>query len=68
MSTGLLCRWTICLYDDDDGGDDIPLAIASAPPAAKNVKVFLFQPISVTMRRINAILLHNCFVRNDPHI
>jgi len=30
--------------------------------------VFLFQRISVTAQRFNAILLHNCFVRDDPDL
>jgi len=30
--------------------------------------LLLFQRISITMRRFNAILLHNCFVRDDPDL
>jgi len=30
--------------------------------------LFLFQRISITMQRFNAILLHNCFVRDDPDL
>ena len=30
--------------------------------------LFLCQRISITMQRFNAILLHNCFVRDDPDL
>jgi len=30
--------------------------------------LLLFQRISITMRRFNAILLHNCFVCDDSDI
>jgi len=43
----------------------MPPAVASLHLAAKIVSLFLFQRISVTMQRFNAILLHNCCVRDD---
>jgi len=30
--------------------------------------LLLFQRISITVRRFKAILLHNCFVRDDPDL
>jgi len=30
--------------------------------------IFLFQRISITMQRFNAILLHDCFDRADPDL
>ena len=30
--------------------------------------LFLFQRVSIVMQRFNAILLHNCFVRDDPDL
>jgi hypothetical protein len=34
----------------------------------ERASLFLFQRISITMQRFNAILLHNCFVRDDPDL
>ena len=31
-------------------------------------EVFFFFNISITMQRYNAILFHNCFVRDDPDL
>ena len=38
----------------------------SSSSGEKRESLFLFQRISITMKRFNALLLHNCFVRDDP--
>ena len=38
----------------------------SSSSGEERESLFLFQRISITMQRFNAILLHNCFVRDDP--
>ena len=40
----------------------------SSSSGEERESLFLFQRISITMQRFNAILLHNCFVRDDPDL
>ena len=40
----------------------------SSSSGEKRESLFLFQHISNTMQRFNVILLHNCFVRDDPDL
>jgi len=40
----------------------------SSSSGKERESLFLFQRISITMQRFNAILLHNCFVRDDPDL
>jgi hypothetical protein len=42
----------------------MPLAVASVHRAAK----YFFHGISITTQRFDAILSHNCFVRNDSDL
>ena len=40
----------------------------SSSSGEEHESLFLFQRISITMQRFNAILLHNCFVCDDPDL
>jgi len=40
----------------------------SSSSGVERESLFLVQRISVTMQRFSAILLHNCFVRDDPDL
>jgi hypothetical protein len=40
----------------------------SSSSGEERESLFLFQRISITMQHFNAILLHNCFVRDDPDL
>ena len=40
----------------------------SSSSGEERESLFLFQRISITMQCFNAILLHNCFVRDDPDL
>jgi hypothetical protein len=40
----------------------------SSSSGEERERIFLFQRISITMQRFNVILLHDCFVRDDPDL
>ena len=44
------------------------LLVISSSSGEERESLFLFQRISVTMQRFTAILLHNCFVRDDQDL